>query len=230
MKISFIAILLFVFSFPTEVNAKFMSCNIDVEQKYVDLGELRDNLSRLYIKKHYDLEVKSLNIDPRIIVIHWTAIDELEASFKVFKKATLPASRKELNGAGQLNVGAHFLVAQNGKIFQLLPLPYFGRHVIGLNYYALGIENVGGRNSRLTNAQLLANEQLVRCLVKEYPKIKFLSGHHEYRTFEGTELFLEKNSNYRTNKSDPGDEFMNLLRGNVQDLYESKKLNKLTFN
>ncbi len=46
-----------------------------------------------------------------------------------------------------------------------MPENYMARHVIGLNYYSIGIENVGGKNNRkedLTKAQLESNIKLIR--------------------------------------------------------------------
>ena len=83
------------------------------------------------------------------------------------------------------------------------------RHVIGLNRYAIGIENVG--NNNLTAAQLKANTQLVKYLSGKYT-IEYLLGHHEYGKFRGTPLWEEKDPAYFTVKSDPGAAFMSQLR------------------
>jgi beta-N-acetylhexosaminidase len=95
-----------------------------------------------------------------------------------------------------------------------------GRHVIGLNYSAIGVENVGGGKGvdNLTDAQIEANVKLVRYLAKKYPTIEYLIGHHEYTFFEGHPLWLERDPNYRTKKTDPGERFMNAVRTQVADL------------
>ncbi len=93
-----------------------------------------------------------------------------------------------------------------------------------MNYYAIGIENVGGFKKGLTDNQLRANEKLVRYLVSLYPTIEYLIGHYEYRSFEGTPLFIEKDPNYRNKKTDPGEGFMKALRSMLQDLYDGTKL------
>jgi len=93
------------------------------------------------------------------------------------------------------------------------------RHVIGLNHYAIGIENVGGIDSKddLTEAQTKANAFLVCYLKKKYPEIKYVIGHNEYLNFKNTPLWLEKDPNYQTDKDDPGPDFlrrvMKLVRG-----------------
>ena len=92
------------------------------------------------------------------------------------------------------------------------------RHVIGLNHAAIGIENVGGtKETPLTKAQLQANIDLVNYLNKKYP-IEFLLGHYEYPQFQGHSLWLEKDDAYRTQKTDPGKEFMQKLREETKSL------------
>jgi N-acetylmuramoyl-L-alanine amidase len=127
--------------------------------------------------------------------------------------------RKELSGVSQLNVSIHFLVDRDGTIYRLIPENLMARHVIGLNWCALGIENVGdGNKFPLTKAQLKANVWLVKYLKKKYTSIEYLIGHHEYTFFQNTPLWKETDPNYRTDKTDPGDEFMNRLRENVKQL------------
>jgi N-acetyl-anhydromuramyl-L-alanine amidase AmpD len=98
-----------------------------------------------------------------------------------------------------------------------MPEDYFARHVIGLNYCAIGVENVGSDDFPLTEAQLLANEQLVRYLTNKYD-IKYLIGHYEYTLFKNTVLWKETDPNYQTIKSDPGLSFMEKIRTKVKDL------------
>ena len=151
-----------------------------------------------------------------MVVIHWTAVPSLEATFDVFNPVNL-SGRPELTGASSLNVSAHFLVDRDGTIFRLLPDTTFARHTIGLNYMAIGIENIGGPDAPLTKAQVKANAELIRYLYKKH-KINYLIGHHEYYDFQGTTLWKETDPNYITSKQDPGDKFMKRLRKKLSDL------------
>ena len=54
-------------------------------------------------------------------------------------------------------------------------------------------------------------------LTNKYPTIKYLIGHHEYREYENSPLWLEKDDGYRTVKADPGDRFMNAVRAGVNE-------------
>jgi len=183
--------------------------------------ESRIDMSKQYIKQHYGLDAKDITIKPKIIVLHWTAVMDFEDCFKRLKGDTLYSDRGDIASAGALNVSSHFLVARDGTIFQLMPDNWMARHVIGLNYSSIGVENVGGEGNvkdDLTQAQVDANIRLVKYLKAKYPNIEYLIGHHEYRKMESSPLWLEKNDGYRTKKADPGESFMNKVRKNVKDL------------
>lgn len=173
-----------------------------------------------YVADHYGLHPEDISIVPRIIVLHWTAIDDFEESFAAFDPETLGGSRPGLGGADEVNVSIQFLVDRDGTISRLMPETWMARHVIGLNWSAIGVENVGGGGGvdNLTDAQIAADIRLVRYLVRRYPTIRYLIGHMEYRRFEGSPLWLEVDPGYRTDKIDPGVRFMRAVRGGVSDL------------
>ncbi len=176
----------------------------------------REQLSLNYLKERHGLTQTTATIKPQMVVVHWTAISNIEVTFDVFNPITL-GGRADLTGASNLNVSSQFLIDRDGTIFRLLPETTFARHVIGLNYLAIGIENIGSDDMPLTKAQLHANEKLIRYLKRKYP-IDYVIGHHEYQRFQKTELWKETDPNYRTVKSDPGDSFMIRLRKNLTDL------------
>lgn len=154
-----------------------------------------------------------------MVVVHWTAIPTLERSFNAFKEPTLPNWRPDITSASGLNVSAHFLIDQDGTIYRLMPENIMARHVIGLNHCAIGIENVGGtKETPLTKKQLKANIKLIEFLKKAYPEIEYLIGHYEYTLFENHPLWLEVDDGYRTEKTDPGIEFMAELRTATNEL------------
>jgi len=176
----------------------------------------REQLSLNYLKERHGLTQTTATIKPQMVVVHWTAISNIEVTFDVFNPITL-GGRADLTGASNLNVSSQFLIDRDGTIFRLLPETTFARHVIGLNYLAIGIENIGSDDMPLTKAQLDANEKLIRYLKRKYA-IEYVIGHHEYQRFQKTELWKETDPNYRTVKSDPGDSFMIRLRKNLTDL------------
>lgn len=186
--------------------------------KPIIFDEHRKELSLQYLNERYNLDQEEPEIEPRMIVLHWTAIPDLERSFNAFKNPELPGHRSEISGAGSLNVSAHFLIDRDGSIYRLMPEDLMARHVIGLNHAAIGVENVGGTpETPLTDAQLRANIRLVKYLKKKYD-IDYLLGHYEYTRFEGHDLWLEVDDAYRTEKTDPGKEFMAEVRNAVKNL------------
>ena len=212
-KIAFlIAIILF----------NFYSYALEIKQKPIEFTQNRISLTKQYIKKSYGIDVKDINIVPKIIVIHHTASDSLKESFDRFYPEILLSDRTDIQNAGNVNVSAQFLVDFDGTIYSLMPETFMARHIIGLNLSSIGIENVGGDKKSLTPEQLKANIELVKYLKDKYKTIEYLIGHYEYRKFEKHPLFLEKNANYRTIKHDPEQSFMEKLRVNFPELKSIK--------
>ncbi|BBG64800.1 hypothetical protein NNO_0099 [Hydrogenimonas sp.] len=195
----------------------------EIKERPIIFGADRIELTKEYIKDHYGLDRESISIVPRMVVVHYTAIDDLNRSFEAFNPQRLPGYRSDIAKASALNVSAHFLVDREGTIYRLMDETKMARHVIGLNLSAIGIENVGGSGGKeeLTPAQLKANIELVNYLLNKYPTIEYLIGHYEYRKFEKSPLWLEKNPAYRTLKKDPGERFMRALRANFPRLGKS---------
>jgi len=196
-----------------------LSCNSSkrIIDKPITFDDERVQLTLEYLSDHYGLIKKTPTIIPKIIVLHWTVIPTLEKSFEAFNNSTLPNWRPDLKNASKLNVSSQFLVDQDGAIYRLMPETYMARHVIGLNYCAIGIENVGGdKDKPLTKKQLESNIWLVNYLAKKYD-IEYLIGHYEYKNFEGHELWLEKDEGYRTQKTDPGKDFLNAVKKGTEN-------------
>ncbi|MGB5434810.1 MAG: peptidoglycan recognition family protein [Maribacter sp.] len=190
-----------------------------IVDKPIVFSEERSALTLDYLRDRYGLAQEVPTIAPKMVVLHWTAIPTLEGSFEAFLDPKLPNWRPDINSVSGLNVSAHFLVDRDGTIYRLLPETTMGRHVIGLNHCAIGVENVGGtKDTPLTKAQLRSNIWLVHYLAKKYD-IEYVIGHHEYTLFEGHSLWLEKDDGYRTKKSDPGDEYMSMVRKATKSLH-----------
>lgn len=196
------------------------SSTYDIIDKPVEFSDQRIELTKEYISTHYNLDVSTIEIVPKIIVLHWTAVNDFEKCYYIFNRQVLGTSRPKLEGAGQVNVAIQFLVDRDGSIYRLMPETDMARHCIGINYNSIGVENVGGQNGKddLTGEQLEANIYLVNYLKDKYDTIEYLVGHHEYREFEGHKLWLEQDDSYRTDKFDPGDRFMNSVRESIKDL------------
>jgi len=192
----------------------------EIIQTPIKFSNHRIELTKLYIKAHYGIDAKDIKITPKIILVHHTAIDSYEESLSRFMPEELPSLRSDISNAGAVNVSTHFMVERDGTIHQLMPLDFMARHVIGLNYSSIGIENVGGAygSDNLTDEQLQANIFLIKYLKKKFNTIEYLVGHYEYRCFEDHKLWLERDDGYRTKKNDPHPNFMNKLSSHIDYL------------
>lgn len=188
----------------------------EIIDRPIPFGPERRALTLQYIRQHYDPEASVIAIVPRMIVVHWTDGPTLASALATFTPARL-SGRTDIRKGGPLNVSSQFVVDRNGTIYRLMSETQLARHVIGLNWLAIGIENVGGPRLPLTSAQLAANAWLVRDLARRF-SIEYLIGHLEYSRFRGSALWRERVRGYFTGKDDPGPAFMARLRARVADL------------
>ena len=195
-----------------------ISDNFKIIQKPIVFDETRKKLSLEYISAHHGINQKSPTIEPYMIVLHYTAGGTLSSNYNYFNRVEIEKGRALNHKASRLNVSAHFLVDRDGVIYQLLPETTFARHTIGLNYCAIGVENVGGPDNPLTEKQMLANVALVKYLCDKF-KIEYLIGHSEYLRFKSSSIWKELDKSYITHKGDPGDEFMKKVRERLAELH-----------
>ena len=184
-------------------------------------SEKRYTLMKDYAKAHYGLDHANL-INPKMIVIHYSAIATLKQTLSAFNRDQIPESRDRLASYGDVNVGTHYVVAKDGTIYQLLPTTLMARHVIGFNYTAIAIENVALDAGRLTDAQIRSNALLIDMLFKKHPSLEFMIGHYEYmnQTMPHFKYFKENIEDYRPSiKIDPGFDFMRRLRTHLKLQY-----------
>ena len=176
----------------------------------------RERLTRAYSLQHYGAE--QVSIQPQMIVVHYTAIPTLEQTLAYFTPDTLAQGRDKIKKHSQLNVSSHYVVARDGKLYQLLPDTVMARHIIGYNHVAIGIENVAADSTALSDAQLATNVQLIRHLSSRYPDIRFLIGHQEYdeQGAAHTLLYKAMDTTYHPYpKPDPGKTFMQAIRDSL---------------
>lgn len=200
------------------LNVSFaQNSGLKIIEKPINYSAERIALSLEYLKDHHGLNQKTPTITPKMIVLHYTAGGTVESNFKYFNKTHLESARNTLKKQSTLNVSSQFIIDRDGTIYQLMEPTQFARHTIGLNYCAIGVENIGSKKQPLTEKQAEANAQLVRYLTQEY-KIEYLIGHSEYGVFRNSKLWKESDPNYFTGKEDPGKDFMSKVRLQVSDL------------
>ena len=190
---------------------------IRIIEKPISFSEARKQLSIEYLKNRHGLIRQKPTINPKIIVLHFTEGGTINSVFNYFNKETIEASRTFNKKQSNLNVSAHYLIDRDGTIYHLLPDTLFARHTIGLNYCAIGIENIGSASNPLTEKQVSANVALINYLSKKHP-IEYVIGHSEYGKFRKTPLWKETDLNYFTGKADPGDSFLKRVREGINNL------------
>ena len=190
---------------------------LQIIQYPINYSKDRTDLSIQYLKERHGLTQTTPTINPKIIVLHFTGFGNIKTIHEYFNAPTIEESRKVNKKVSALNVGSHYLIDRDGTIYQLIPDTLLARHVIGLNYCAIGVENIGSEKEPLTEAQIISNAKLVRYLTTKY-KIEYLIGHEEYIQFRNTSLWKETDSNYITYKNDPGKAFMDGVRLLTKDL------------
>lgn len=212
-------ILVFVFIvFSNVAKAKHDSIpTIRIIEKPISFSEVRKQLSIEYLKNRHGLNQKKPTINPKIIVLHFTEGGTINSIFNYFNKETIEASRTFNKKQSNLNVSSHYLIERDGTIYHLLADTLFARHTIGLNYCAIGVENIGSASNPLTKKQVVSNIALINYLSKKYP-IEFVIGHSEYGKFRKTPLWKETDPTYFTGKSDPGESFLKQVREGIKNL------------
>lgn len=129
-----------------------------------------------YARRHYGLDTYRL-IDPRVIVEHYTETPGIQATYNTFAPDHPDSELHELP-----NTCAHFVVDRDGRIYQLVSLNIMCRHTVGLNYTAIGIENVGYSDGEILRnpvqmRSLLALTRWLRCRYRI--AVKNVIGHNE---------------------------------------------------
>jgi N-acetyl-anhydromuramyl-L-alanine amidase AmpD len=192
---------------------------LQIVEQPIQWNEQRRKLSLEYLSLRHGLTQEEPVIVPVMVVLHATESATLSSAFHTFDPPKMPAGERPfLAKASALNVSAHFLVDRDGTVVRLLPETTFARHTVGLNWCAIGVENIGGTPKvPLNDAQAKASADLVRHLAARFP-IRHLLGHHEYLAYRKTSLWKETSTTYFTVKSDPGAVFMKKVRALLADL------------
>ena len=143
--------------------------------KPIPFGPQRKAEMAAYAQRHYG--IRSWRLHPKVIVEHFTGSDSFSSAWSTFAANTPDPELGELPGTC-----AHFIVDRDGTIYQLVRLTVMCRHTVGLNYVALGIENVGTSDGEILRdrAQLRSSLALAAWLVGRFHiRIRNVIGHSE---------------------------------------------------
>jgi N-acetylmuramoyl-L-alanine amidase-like protein len=133
-----------------------------IVQMLIPFGAARAAQMRAYARRHYGIDSDRL-VHPQLIVWHFTESPTVASTFNAFASDQPDVEYHELP-----NVCAHFVVGADGTIYQLVPLDLMCRHVVGLNYTAIGIEDVAFSDRQVLDDQrqlqaTLALTHYLRC-------------------------------------------------------------------
>lgn len=145
----------------------------------IPFGPVRKAQMVAYVRRHYGSFMKPTwrLIDPHVIVIHFTASSTFQSAWNTFANDVPDPELHELPATC-----AHFIVDRDGTIYQLVSLGTMCRHTVGLNWTAIGIENVGFSDAQVLSdrRQFSANLRLVRWLrCRFHIPVKDVIGHNE---------------------------------------------------
>ena len=129
-----------------------------------------------YSKRHYGTSHYGLH-NPKVIVEHLTESSTYGPVWSMFAQDVADSELHELPG-----VCSHFVIDQNGKIHQLVPIRLMCRHTVGLNWTSIGIEHVGFNPSDVLGRAKVMRASLrltnwLRC--REGIAVKNVIGHNE---------------------------------------------------
>jgi hypothetical protein len=147
-----------------------------IVQWRIPYGARRRAQMAAYARRHYGIPTYRL-IHPHVIVEHYTATTTARPVWRTFANDVPDVELHELP-----QTCAHFLIARDGTIFQLVSTRIMCRHTVGLNYTAIGIEHVGTSDAQVMDdrRQLRASLALTRWLrCRERIAIRDVIGHNE---------------------------------------------------
>ena len=147
-----------------------------IHQWPIPFGRARRRQMAAYSLRHYGEDTYVLS-HPKVIVEHFTETATALQAYNTFAPDIPDSEFHELP-----NTCAHFLVERSGRIDQLVPLTIRCRHTTGLNWTAIGIENVGFSDQEILadHAQMAASLRLTRWLRCRYAiRLANVIGHNE---------------------------------------------------
>jgi hypothetical protein len=139
-----------------------------IVEDFIPFGAKRRAEMVAYSLRHYGQA--TIVLHPLVIVLHFTDGPTYGSAHALFSE--------DVPNTGELpGTVSHFIIDKDGTIYQQLPLDIRGRHAIGLNWCAIGIEFVQEGGSSATwadqqilhrSAQLDAGLRLVAWLQQQY--------------------------------------------------------------
>ena len=147
-----------------------------IVKDFIPFGAERKAQMRAYAELHYGIRSYHI-VGPHLVIWHFTATTTFSSVWNTFAD-DLP----DVQYHALPQVCAHFVIDTSGTIYQLVPLELMCRQVVGLDYTAIGIENVGMSDQQVIGdaAQYHAALALTRWLRCRYGlPVGNVIGHNE---------------------------------------------------
>ena len=142
----------------------------------IPFGPARKQQMREYAETHYGIDSYHI-VGPHLVIWHFTASATFQSVWNTFADDVPDVQYHVLP-----QVCAQFVIDTNGTIYQLVPLDIMCRQVVGLDYTAIGIENVGFSDRQVMDdkAQYHSALELTRWLRCKFKlPVKNVIGHNE---------------------------------------------------
>jgi hypothetical protein len=142
----------------------------------IPFGAARKQQMRAYAETHYGIDSYHI-VGPHLVIWHYTASGTFQSVWNTFADNVPDVQYHVLP-----QVCAQFVIDTNGTIYQLVPLNIMCRQVVGLDYTAIGIENVGFSDQQVMEdtAQYHSALELTRWLRCRFNlPVKNVIGHNE---------------------------------------------------
>jgi beta-N-acetylhexosaminidase len=142
----------------------------------IPFGAARKAQMRAYAELHYGIDSYHI-VGPHLIIWHFTGATTFSSVWNTFAQDVPDVQYHALP-----QTCAHFVIDPSGTIYQLVPLDIMCRQVVGLDYTAIGIENVGLSDRQVIGdaAQYHAGLELTRWLRCKFNlPVKNVIGHNE---------------------------------------------------
>ncbi len=146
-----------------------------IREDHVGYGDRRRRQMAAYSERHYGDREWRLT-DPKVIVLHFTATGSYRSVWSSFDSNA--PNRGERPG-----VCSHYVVGQQGTVYELVPPRIRCRHAIGLNHVAIGIEMVQetGAGAHWADQQILDRRPQIRAALA---LVRWLQQRHSIPTAE----------------------------------------------
>ncbi|MBI2263897.1 MAG: N-acetylmuramoyl-L-alanine amidase [Armatimonadetes bacterium] len=163
--LSGIALIALVLILPYLAGARDLEFEKSIIEKFLPYQKWEKEY-RAYFQRHYHDD--SLELAPKAIVMHYTASATMTSAYNTFRNGA-PYDDGDV-GVVFGHLSSHFIIDNDGKIYQILPLSRKCRGAYGVNHVAISIEMAAlNEASLLKNRKLInSSHELVRYLAEKY--------------------------------------------------------------